>query len=383
MFADDTILYVIADNPTDSIEALNNDLKCIKNWADEWLVKFSPPKTKSLTLSRERLPKAPPLIFDDTDIEEVTAHKHLGLTISHDLSWGAHIDKIVSNAGKCVDVLNALKYKLDRITLERLYFAFVRSKLEYASIVWDNCTVAQQEQLEQVQYRAGKIVSGGIHRTSKELIYKELGWHSLSERRQTQRLKVFHKMTKGTAPLYLQKEIPIADPNRENLRSESDIPRIRGMVFYQNTFIPKTIVEWNDLDEDVKSCDSSDTFTSRITRDIDRPSWFLAGKREPSMLHARMRMKCSPLNDDLHTHIHVLDSSECACGYKKENSKHFLLDCPLYENARKKMLSDLDKLGFKPTTKNLLYGNINYSETTNIEAFIIIQNYIMESKRFK
>ena len=86
-------LYVIADNPSESVDSLNQDLKRIKDWADEWLVKFSPPKTKSLTISRERLPKAQPLTFDDTDIEEVTSHKHLGLTISEDLSghlWFFH-----------------------------------------------------------------------------------------------------------------------------------------------------------------------------------------------------------------------------------------------------------------------------------------------------
>ena len=321
LFADDTILYVIADNPKDSIEALNSDLKRIKDWADEWLVKFSPPKTKSLTISRQRPERAQPLIFDETNIEEVTSHKHLGICLSQDLSWGVHIDKIVSNAGKCVDVLNALKFKLDRSTLERLYFAFVRSKLEYASIVWDNCTEAQKEQIEQVQYRAAKIVSGAIHRTSKELVYKELGWHTLSERRQVQRLKVFHKMVNGTAPVYLQNEIPDPDPNHEHLRSKDDIPKIRGMAILENTFIPKTIAEWNVLNVELKSTESSDTFGRKLVRDVDVPTWFLVGDREKNIWHARMRMRCSSLNDDLHTQIHVLESSECACGFLSHRSQ--------------------------------------------------------------
>ena len=188
-------------------------------------------------------------------------------------------------------------------------------------------------------------------------------------------------MTNGSAPLYLQNEIPTINPNRENLRSEVDIPKIRGLVIYQNSFIPKTIVEYNNLE--IKSCKSSETFSNKIARDVDRPCWFLAGKRQPSILHARMRMKCSPLNDDLHTHIHVLSSSECACGYKRENSKHFLLDCPLYNTARKKMLNDLKAIGFKATTSNLLYGNTIYSDEINIEAFKIIQNYLQESNRFE
>ena len=87
LFADDTVLYVIADNPVDSVNALNDDLQGIKHWADEWIVKFSPPKTKSLTLSRKVTDQAPPLTFGNTVIKEVDSHKHLGVTLTHDLSW--------------------------------------------------------------------------------------------------------------------------------------------------------------------------------------------------------------------------------------------------------------------------------------------------------
>ena len=239
------------------------------------------------------------------------------------------------------------------------------------------------ETIDRSIYRAAKIVSGAIHRTSKEIVYKELGWHSLSERRQIQRLKVFHKMINGKTPVYLQNEIPAPDPNHEHLRSKDDIPKIRGMVLLENTFIPKTITEWNTLNTETRSSDSSETFCKKITRETEVPSWYLTGDREANMWHARMRMRCSPLNDDLHSQIHVLENSECACGYKKENSKHFLLDCPLYNVAREKMLNNLLPLGFKPTKSNLLFGNSKYSELMNKNAFEIIQTFIRETKRFK
>ena len=71
LFADDTVLYVIADNPQDCVGALNDDLRHIQSWADEWLVKFSPPKTKSLTLSKSKVEDSTPLIFNNTNIDEV------------------------------------------------------------------------------------------------------------------------------------------------------------------------------------------------------------------------------------------------------------------------------------------------------------------------
>ena len=93
-------------------------------------------------------------------------------------------------------------------------------------------------------------------------------------------------------------------------------------------------------------------------------------------------MMCSPLNDHLYSHIHVVDSPICACGYRRENNKHFLLDCPLFANERKVMLTELSNLNFRPVIKNLLFGNIDYTDDTNAKAFKIIQTFIMATGRF-
>ena len=163
-------------------------------------------------------------------LEEVQSYKHLGDKISNNLSWNEHIEDMVTNAGKCIDVLNALKYKLDRCTLEKLYVAFIRSKLEYASIVWDNCPKHLSDLIESLQYRAGKIVSGAIHRTSHELLYTELGWEHLEEHRKKQRLRVLYKILHGSAPIYLQQFITVQQGERNHymLRNKNNIPQFRA-----------------------------------------------------------------------------------------------------------------------------------------------------------
>ena len=184
LFADDTVLYIDVEDPTACANLLNTDLANMTDWANQWLVQFSPPKTVTLNISKKRKKlHKPPLIMDNTVIKEVKSHKHLGVTLSHDLGWKEHIESICISANQCLDVLNAFKYKLDRATLERLYFSYVRSKLEYSNILWDNCTKFEKDLLESVQLRAAKIVSGAINRTSRELIYKELDLASLEERR--------------------------------------------------------------------------------------------------------------------------------------------------------------------------------------------------------
>ena len=158
LFADDTILYLFIDNPVTNAQALNLDLQNITDWASKWLVKFSPQKTKTMILSRKwKQQNFHNLVMGGSVLQSVQSHKHLGVTISKNLSWDKHVEDIVIKASKCLDVLSALKYRLDRNTLEKLYFAFVRSKVEYACIVWDNCSESLSQILENIQYRADKL----------------------------------------------------------------------------------------------------------------------------------------------------------------------------------------------------------------------------------
>ena len=245
LFADDTILYLFVDNPVASAQSLNDDLERMHNWASRWLVKFSPAKTKTMNLSKKKNPTfCPPLFMNGESLHEVDTHKHLGLTFSKNLSWNEHIEDIVVNASKCVDILNALKYKLDRATLEKLYFSFIRSKLEYASIDWDNCSKQLSDLLENIQYRAAKIISGAIHRCSHDIVYNELGWEYLAERRRKQRLKVMFKTIQGETPNYLRSSFPtpLGENDRYVFRNEHNFPVIRSRTSsFQNSFVPQTI----------------------------------------------------------------------------------------------------------------------------------------------
>ena len=47
LFADDTSLYVIVDNPRESAITLNNDMATIHAWSTKWLVNFNPQKNRN------------------------------------------------------------------------------------------------------------------------------------------------------------------------------------------------------------------------------------------------------------------------------------------------------------------------------------------------
>ena len=77
----------------------------------------------------------------------------------------------------------ALKYKLDPKTLEIMYFSFIRPIVEYADFVWNNCSSTLSNNIEKIQIKAARIVSGAIVRTPYVLMLEELSWQTLSKRR--------------------------------------------------------------------------------------------------------------------------------------------------------------------------------------------------------
>jgi hypothetical protein len=127
LFADETSIYAIVDNPLIYSLSLNSNLQKVQNWSNRWLVNFNPKKTESMIISRKVEPQFhPPLYFNNGPIKNVTTHKHLGLTFSNDGSWTTHINEIITKASSRLNRIRKLKFKVDRKSLEHMYFSYVR-----------------------------------------------------------------------------------------------------------------------------------------------------------------------------------------------------------------------------------------------------------------
>ena len=123
LFADDTSLYIIIDQPDAAAQILNEDLEKVRNWTKTWLVSFNPRKTETLLISRKANQiYHPPLYFYGIPIQELTNHKHLGFIFNNTCHWGQHIDNIVNKAYKKLNILRSLKFDLDRLTLQIIFF---------------------------------------------------------------------------------------------------------------------------------------------------------------------------------------------------------------------------------------------------------------------
>ena len=174
IFADDTSLFATGTDPAETAEILNRDLVKISAWAKKWKVTFNAGKSKDIIFSQKCLNNSPPLIFNNSYIERVNLHKHLGLYLSSSLDWSEQIKQVCLKANQKLSVLRSVKL-LNRQTLDLLYKITVRSVIDYAlPVYFKNLKQTQISRLENIQYRAAKLVTGAFHYSSREKLNNEL-----------------------------------------------------------------------------------------------------------------------------------------------------------------------------------------------------------------
>ena len=100
-------------------------------------------------------------------------------------------------------VLRSLKFELQRKTLNQLYISYIRPHIEYASAVWDGCILYEKHRLELIQYEAARLVSELTRSVTINNLMNEVGWLSLSDKREHQKLVIMYKIQNGMAPDFL------------------------------------------------------------------------------------------------------------------------------------------------------------------------------------
>ena len=185
-------------------------------------------------------------------------------------------------------------------------------------------------------------------------------------------------MKQNMSPNYLTELIPIQE-NTYNLRNNRDIPTIHTRTtLYQESFLPSVIRQWNALPIDVRSSPTLPIFKRCLSINIQKqPTYYSVGKRRDQILHARLRLDCSSLNYDLYRKS-IINEPTCACG-EVETTKHFFLSCPVYDELRHSLFSNLP---CPLTLTNLLYGSEHLTTELNTDLFLQVQKYIVASKRF-
>ena len=136
--------------------------------------------------------------------------KYLGVTSTSDLRWNTHVSNVCTKANRTLGFLRRNLYSCPQEVKEAAYKGLVRPVLDYGSLVWDPPGVVLQDELESVQKRAARFVTGNYNYKTGSMtgILGQLKWESLKKRRKDNRLILLYKGLKGKASIPTDDLIP-------------------------------------------------------------------------------------------------------------------------------------------------------------------------------
>ena len=397
LFADDTSLFSIVCNNEISAAELNNDLKEVSKWAHKWKMSFNPDPSKQaqeVIFSRKTKKEVhPTLYFNNLPVQKTPIQKHLGLILDEKLSFNQHLKEKLVKANKGIGVLKKLQNLLPRSSLVTIYKSFIRPHLDYADVIYDQPNNANFcSKIEAVQYNAALAITGSIKGTSREKLYQELGWESLSKRRWFRRLCLFFKIQMNKHPHYLFELIPSLN-HHYNTRNIFNLPNFfcRTSLF-KNSFFPYSIAEWNKLHNNIRNSVSYLAFRKALLNYIRPSPNSVFNVFDPTGLKllTRLRVGMSHLREHKFKH-NFQDTLNplCSCSLEVESTSHFFLRCQNYQNIRTALFNELQiidntilDMNEVNLTRLLLYGSDSFDKQTNAKVIMLSINFIKESGRF-
>ena len=96
--------YIFNQEYTSSLQDVTN---CIVNWSTYNKFELNPTKCKEIVINFQRNePVFPPIKINGINVERVEKAMILGLLITQDMKWNAHVDKITTKAAKRLYLMN-------------------------------------------------------------------------------------------------------------------------------------------------------------------------------------------------------------------------------------------------------------------------------------
>ena len=158
LFADDCLLY----RPINSIKdhhTLQHGLQQLEIWANTWGMRFNAKKCYIMSINNK---SSHFYELDKHILQQVPENPYLGITISEDLKWTSHINKISRQTNSTLGFIRRNLNHCPESCRKTAYLALIRSSLEYSSVVWDPHLQKDIEKLEKKSKTSRKIHNGRL-----------------------------------------------------------------------------------------------------------------------------------------------------------------------------------------------------------------------------
>ena len=198
--------------------------------------------------------------INNEPLKHLSVAKFLGMYIDSNLKWDDQINNMILKISAKIGILRFLRKIVPNDTLRHLYNAIFQPHFDYGDVVYDSASITSKTRLQKLQFRAARLISGSSPLQIRNVIFKELGWLSLQQRRDFLKCVFMYKGMNGLAPQYLC-DMFTSNSISCNTRnaSHSKPPKART-AYYQRCFGVSCLKLWNSLPQDIQNSQSVASF---------------------------------------------------------------------------------------------------------------------------
>ncbi|XP_050302810.1 uncharacterized protein LOC126740720 [Anthonomus grandis grandis] len=196
-YADDLVIMVKGKNVSIMVDKITHAIKKINTFLNENSLVLSINKCEAMWFTRGKNNiNPPPIVINNVVIPFKHRVKYLGMWIQNNLKWKVHIENIVNKAKKSLSVLRALCrvwWGADPTTLLVIFFALVRSHLDFGSTFIKPCNGTILNMLDVVFFEGLRICLGCMKSTPRAALLAEASMIDLEHRRKLLAMKLISK----------------------------------------------------------------------------------------------------------------------------------------------------------------------------------------------
>ena len=163
MYADDTVIFVSSTQLMEVELKLNMELTNLSEWLCGNKLLLNLKKTEFMIFgTQQRLCRQGiegiDIALGGESVKCCDAFKYLGIILDSSLSMNQHIDHVKKNVSKMLGIFSRARPSLTIESANRLFKSMILPILDYCGAVFHRCGKGNEEGLECLQRRAGRIV---------------------------------------------------------------------------------------------------------------------------------------------------------------------------------------------------------------------------------
>ena len=170
--------------------------------------------------------------------------------VDDQLLWRNHVDTTIAKISKGIGMMRRMKPYVPKYTLMHVYNALIMPYFDYnCNLVWDTCSNYLIENLQKLQKRAARVISGKTYEIRSREILSDLVWRLLEKRMKFKKATFMYKIKHNNLNKPMKDMFEISNNEFHNLRSNTvdfHIPKPKTN-FMKKSISYSGALLWNNL----------------------------------------------------------------------------------------------------------------------------------------